>query len=232
MKNVKIILLMLVALLLSGCSVKYDLYINSDLTVNENITALENSNSLKTKTGMEPKAAANSLFDLYKIDKVNYTKSTVESNNTISTKTSTSFKSLSDYEDYFKSDIIKEVNITEKDNLVTLEYKQDVPLTDYSSRSLIYDNIKVNINVPFKVTENNADEVDGNTYTWNIEKDGNLKDIKITFNKNETVNSRKFNFGFFEIDIKYSVALAVSFAIILLVIITYVYIKNKKNNRI
>lgn len=231
MKNKKIILLILVMLLFSGCSVNYDLYVNSDLTVNEKVTAYEGADSLKTKTGQEAKAAANTFYDLYKIDGVNYSFSTVENNGLVTSITTTSFKSLEDYEEYFKSDIVKEVNITKKDSNITIEYKQNVPLNDYSSRSLIYDDITVNLNIPFKVTKHNADSVKGNTYTWNINKDGKLKDIKITFNKDETSTSRVFDFGFFKINVKYSVLLVSGLVLVLLIIIGIVYIRNKKNNR-
>ena len=231
MKNKKIILLILVMLLFSGCSVNYDLYVNSDLTVNERVTAYEGADSLKTKTGQEAKAAANTFYDLYKIDGVNYSFSTVENNGLVTSITTTSFKSLEDYEEYFKSDIVKEVNITKKDSNITIEYKQNVPLNDYSSRSLIYDDITVNLNIPFKVTKHNADSVKGNTYTWNINKDGKLKDIKITFNKDETSTSRVFDFGFFKINVKYSVLLVSGLVLVLLIIIGIVYIRNKKNNR-
>ena len=231
MKNKKIILLILVMLLFSGCSVNYNLYINGDLTVNEKVTAQGSSYSLKTMTGQEPKAAANSLYDLYKIDGVKYSFSIYEDNGDIKSIATTSYKSLEDYEDKFTSDIAKEVNITRDGDLITLEIKQDVPLDNYASRSLIYDSISVNIDVPFKVTKHNADSVNGNTYTWNITKDGKLKNIKITFNEKETKVSKKINFGFFEINVKYSAVFAIAFAAIILLIVIIVYIKNKKNNR-
>lgn len=232
MKNKKIILLILVMLVFSGCSVKYNLNINEDLSVNEKIIASENTTSLKIKTGQEPKVAANSLYDSYKIKGVKYNISTTSNNRETTSNVSTSFKSLDDYVDYFESDIIKEVNITEKDGYITLEYKQDVPLTEYSSRSLVYDSIEVNLIIPFKVTENNADKVNGNTYTWNIKKDGKLKDIKITFNKNETNSSKKINFfGFFEINVKYSVLFICGIVLLIILILLVVYTKNKKNNR-
>ena len=232
MKKRVIILLILVIFFVSGCSVNYNLSINEDLSVNENITASEGSNSLKTKTGQDPKVAANSLYELYKIEGINYNISTTSDDSITTSNVSTSFNSLEEYEDYFKSDIIKEVNITKKNSYITLEYKQDVALTEYASRSLIYDSIEVNIEVPFKVTEHNADAVKGNTYTWNIKKDGELKDIKITFNKDQTDISRKINFlGFFEINVKYSILLVLGLVVIVLAIVGFVYMNNKKNNR-
>jgi len=231
MKNKKIILLILVTLLFSGCSVKYNLYINNDLSVNEKVTATENTNSLRIKTGETPKLAANSLFDLYKIDGVNYSFSTTEKETSTTGMASTSFNSLEEYEEYFTSDIIKEVNISKKDSYITLEFKQDVALSEYASRSLIYDDIEINIEIPFKVTENNADSIDGNVYTWKITKDGKLKDIKVTFNTNETKSSRVFDLGFFKINVKYSVLLGVGIVLVILIMVLIVYLNNKKNNK-
>ena len=231
MKKNKIILLILVTLLFSGCSVRYNLTINEDLSVSEKVTASENSNALKMKTNEQPKNAANSLYESYKVEGVKYTFSAVEKSGSTTGYTTATFKSLEEYEDKFKSDIIKNANISKKDNLVTLEFKQDVPLSEYSSKSLVYDSITASITVPYKVTENNADEVKGNTYTWYIKKDGKLKNIKITFNTKETEDSKVFNFGFFEININYSVLLAVGFAVIIIVIVLMVYSKNKKNNK-
>ena len=232
MKKTKIILLILVMLLFSGCTVNYNLYINDDLTVNEKITAVEDSSELKTLTGQDPKVAANSIYDYYKIDGVKYNTSTISDDFQTTSTVSTSFNSLEDYEDYFTSDIVKEVNITKKGSLITLEYKQDTPLSSYSSQSLLYDNVQVSIEVPFKVTEHNADEINGNTYIWIIKKDDELKNIKITFNKDETETSKRINvLGFFEINVKYSILFILGFIVIILAIVLVVYKQNKKNNR-
>jgi hypothetical protein len=230
MKNKKFILLILVIILFSGCSVEYNLTVNEDLTVNEKVVASESKNVLKTRTGQDPKTAANSLYEYYKNDGVKYKFSTVVGDADTKSYATTSYKSLEDYENRFKSDIVKEANITKKDSYITIEYKQDVPLDDYASRSLIYDRIAVNIDVPFKVTKNNADSVKGNTYTWNIEKNGELKDIKITFNTKETNTSRRFDLGFLEINVSYTFLLIAGIAVIVLIIVLIVYSRNKKNN--
>ena len=230
MKNKKFILLILVIILFSGCSVEYNLTVNEDLTVNEKVVASESKNVLKTRTVQDPKTAANSLYEYYKNDGVKYKFSTVVGDADTKSYATTSYKSLEDYANRFKSDIVKEANITKKDSYITIEYKQDVPLSDFASKSLIYDSISVNIDVPFKVTEHNADSVKGNTYTWNIEKNGELKDIKITFNTKETNTSRRFDLGFLEINVSYTFLLIAGIAVIVLIIVLIVYSRNKKNN--
>ena len=191
MKKIKIILLMLVVILFSGCTVNYDLYINNDLSVNETVTASDGVKTFKLRTRQDPQVAANSFFEMYKNENNEYSFSTIEEDDIIKSTASTSFDSLEDYEKYFKTDIIEKVNITQKNNEITLEYNQNTQLSDNSSKSLIYDNIKVSIYVPFKVTYHNADLVEGNTYIWNIEKDGKLKNIKIDENDNQAYMSRE-----------------------------------------
>ncbi len=228
----KIFLLILVTILLSGCSVKYNLYINEDLSVNETVVAYEEINLFKVKTGQNAKVAANSLFQANKIKDKEYTFTTIEDDNIVESTASISFDSLEEYRNYFKTDLIKEVNITEKDNIVTLEYEQDVKLTDESSKSLPYESIEIRIYVPYMVTETNAERVEGKTYIWTIKKEQDLKDIKISFNKSETDTSKKFNFGLFEVNIKYSVIMISGIITVGLLIVLIVYINNKKNNRI
>lgn len=232
MKKIKIILLMLVVILFSGCTVNYDLYINNDLSVNEKIIASDSAKNIKMKTRQEPKVAADSLFKIYKNENVNYSFSTIEDEYTITSTAIAAYDTLDEYKNKFKSNIVKEVIMTKKDNIITLEFNQDEPISSNSSKSLVYDEIKVNINVPFTVTDNNADEINGNTYTWNIKKDQKLKKIKISFNTKETKTSKIFNFGFLQVNVKYYVLVILGFAILIGLIILIVYLNNKKNNRI
>ena len=232
MKNRKIFLLILVAFLLSGCSIKYDLYINNDLSVNEKVTATEKIKTLKMNTKQDPFVAANSLYTARKKDNINYNFSTYEKDDNIIGIASASFDSLEEYENYFTSDVIKNVNITKKDGYVTLEFNQDVELSDDSSRSLPYNSIEVSINVPFLVTDTNADRMQGDQYIWDIVKDGELKKIKITFNTNETKESKKFDLGLFQVNVKYSVLVIAGFALVISAIVLIVYLNNKKNNKI
>ena len=105
MKNKKFILLILVIILFSGCSVEYNLTVNEDLTVNEKVVASESKNVLKTRTGQDPKTAANSLYEYYKNDGVKYKFSTVVGDADTKSYATTSYKSLEDYANRFKSDI-------------------------------------------------------------------------------------------------------------------------------
>ena len=228
----KLLLLMLVTILFSGCSVKYNLRINEDLSVNEEVEASEGLHLFKVKTGQDSKVAANSLFQSYKKNNIDYTFTTVEDNGIIKSTASTSFSSLDEYVNYFQSDVVKEVNMTKKGNNITLEFKQDEILTDESSRSLPYDSVRVSIYVPFRVTSTNAERVEGNYYIWEINKEEKAQTLKITFNPKETDTTKKVKFGIFEVNIRYSVLMISGILGIGLLIVAIVYFNNKKNNRI
>ena len=59
------------------------------------------------------------------------------------------------------------------------EYDFDYALYYCFDKYSIIDDVNINVTTGYKVLENNADKVDGNTYTWNITK-SNKKGIKLT----------------------------------------------------
>ena len=66
MKKIKIFMFLFSILLLSGCSVEYDLTLNDDLTVNEKVVATEKTKRMESYTRQKDKQAVNYLFDMYK----------------------------------------------------------------------------------------------------------------------------------------------------------------------
>ena len=103
-------------------------------------------------------------------------------------------------------------------------------LSSDTNYSLLYDDITVNITIPFEVTSNNADKVNGNTYTWNIKKDSDYKTIEFSYkegNKKDEVNINVNNETY---NIHYGVIIVIGFVIIIGSIVLFVYINNKKNN--
>lgn len=229
MKRIKKVFLLLIIFLFSGCSLTYDLIIDPDLSVTEEISATEDEYVLWTNTGMKTDKAVPHLYEIFKRDGVDSYLSTKTLKNDVIVNTSLSHKNLESYRDNFTSDVIKEVNVKKNGNLITLIYNQQEELSD-KANSLIYDDITINITLPFKVTEHNADKVTRNTYTWNIKKNEELKNIKITFDKSKQDGSRELSVGFFKINVKYSVLLLVGIVLVILSIVVVVFINNKKNN--
>ena len=108
--------------------------------------------------------------------------------------------------------------------------KQKTKLTNDSNYSLIYDDVHIKIKIPYKVIENNADEVIGDTYIWNLSKNDDLKTVKISYldnNKNNNMNIKINNKIY---SISYYITIIGLLALIIIFIIIIVYRKNKKNN--
>ena len=91
-----------------------------------------------------------------------------------------------------KSDVFDNVNVTKDGNIITFSAEQKELLSSDTNYSLLYDDITVNITIPFEVISNNADKVNGNTYTWNIKKDSDYKTIEFSYKECEPGSSPSF----------------------------------------
>ena len=230
MKKLRLFITILILLVLSGCSVEYNLTINEDYTINETVIASEETNRMESLTRLKGKQAISYLYDMYKRDdkdvELDYRN---ESKYTYVTAY-TSHDNINEYSDNFTSDVFNKAIVEKKDNVTTLTLNQSQKLSNDDSYALVYDDIKINITIPFKVTQNNADSVNGNVYTWNIKKGKDLKTIKVSYeegSKKNNVNVKTKNKTY---NIKYSVIIIGILIFVIVFIILFVYIKNKKNN--
>lgn len=232
MKNIKKIIFFSFILFLTGCSVNYKLTINKDSTINEKVVAKENTNRMKSKTNLDEKQSVTFLTNIYNRNKSDFKTSTKSDGYNTEVTAFLSYDSIEKYRDNFSTDIIKKVKVNRDGDIVTLTAKQSVKLDSNASRSLIYDDITVQIEVPFVVIDNNADQVNGNTYTWYIKKDKDIKTIRIKYKDKEIKNSIKINVKNKDINIKYEVIFSVVIVLSLGLIFIILNHKNKKNNRI
>jgi len=230
MKYIKIILFICLIFALTGCSVEYTVNINEDKSISEKVVASEKTNKLEAITRQKGDGAVEYIYQMYKRKNDDVELTTINSNEVTSTTASVSYKNIETYASNFSNDIFDQPIITKKDNKVTFILNQTEPLSNESSYSHIYDDITIKINVPFKVKDNNADEVSGNYYIWNIKKDSTLKTIKLVYdegnlknNLNIKISDRTFNISYLYIGIG-------SIVLILLIIVLIVIHNNKKNN--
>lgn len=230
MKKIKIFLFICTIFFLSGCSIEYDLTINNDLTVNEKVVATEKTKRMESLTKQKGKQAVNYLFNMFKRDDEDITITSMEDEyNTIATAI-TSHDDISDYSSKFTSDVFEKVNVTKEDNVVSFSAEQTKSLSNDSSYSLLYDDITVNLVIPFEVVSNNADKVNGNKYTWNISKKSDLKTISFSYKEGSKTDSINININDETYNINYWLIIGISFFVIISLIVIFVIIKNKKNN--
>ena len=229
MKKLKIFIFLCLVLLLSGCSVEYDLTLNDDFTVSEKVVATEKTKRMEALTKQKGKQAVNYLYNMFKRNGEDITLTSREDDYNTYATAIISHEDINDYASKFSSDVFNNVNVTKDGNIITFSTEQKELLSSDTNYSLLYDDITVNITIPFEVISN-ADKVNDNTYTWNIKKDSDYKTIEFSYkegNKKDEVNINVNNETY---NIHYGVIIVIGFVIIIGSIVLFIYIKNKKNN--
>lgn len=231
MKYLKKILFVFIIFMLSGCSVEYNLYVNEDKTVSEKVYAEEKTNKLESLTRTKGDQAITYIYNMYKREGEDINLSNQSSKDTTKVLATTYHNNIEEYTSKFTSDVVKKANVTKSDSVVTLLLNQNQKLDSDESYSLIYDSIKVNINIPFKVLEHNADAVSGNTYTWNINRNSDLKNIKISYDEEKIRNKTSIKINDKTFNINYGIIAGSVIIVLVLLISLFVYINNKKHNK-
>lgn len=215
MKKIKYILLILIVFILTGCSGDYNLTFNKDLSINEELNILIDNNDNTYERTLDLLKKAEIDPDKYEImidkDKVKI----------VYKETYTSFENY-----YLNSKLYRSLfeNIEyEKDNTgMSINTKSRFKLNDKNNQSIInaydIDNFKINLSIPFNVTENNADSIKDNTYTWNLNNSDTYKEINLKYDyRNDRVPS---------------IVLISTIVIISVGIILYIIIYLSRNRRI
>lgn len=225
----KKIILVFIVLLLSGCSLDYELEVNKDLSLIETINIIEPKSNISAY-----------LFDVegYVNENVEYFSSQQEnnryniyngSNETRAIGTATAnYKNFDDYCEIntLKDNFFSHCEIDEQGSIITINLVSALSNDYFLSTDMVealFSNAYFKIVVPYKVTYNNADSVDleKSIYTWKYTADNHLKDISITFDTayeaQNPVNYSMYILG----------------GIILVVIISgiYIYYKYKQNSK-
>ena len=107
-------------------------------------------------------------------------------------------------------------------NTITLSTDSDGIL--YFDDYPMLEEVTVNIKTDYLVEDNNADKVDGNTYTWVFDRDSK-KSINMVIDAAETlkeIDSRKTN----------NTIIIISIVLVIAVILLFLLVKYKKNNKI
>ena len=185
MKKIKVLFLLLVLVLITGCSGTYNLKIDKDLSVKEELNVvLENE-----ATSFEE---FNSLLKNNKIDSNDYILVTQGDNLNLSY--SHEYNSIEEY--LLESKVYKQLfdNIsydTDRKDF-TLEAKNifnlDNPNMNNSKNVKL---LQINVTTPLYVIDENSDSISENTYSWTIDNKTKEKDLYIEF----SVDDRKLNTG-------------------------------------
>ncbi|MEG2457530.1 MAG: hypothetical protein RSB41_01400 [Bacilli bacterium] len=228
MNKIKLLLLPLFLILLSGCSINYELNINKDNTVKESITPTVELSTIKVyyNTALEFFDAqykkyieSSSLYEGYK-----YTQKE-------STQTSSTYefsKTYNDIKEYLNSPSIKEI-------YQTVEYKEtekglEVKLTDFNDvfinvsqdpTNKLKEPINIVIKSDYILKNTNAslrDKTKG-IYTWKIDSKTEYPSIEFTVTNKQNIVSTYFNY------------ILISIIVIIVLVITFLGINILEKSR-
>ena len=175
MKKIKVLIIFLLIIIVSGCSANYNIKI-SDGKVEENLTLIETDKSKLEKTddsGLTLKEIMDSL-----LEEDEYVKST-STTELIDEKDRYGIKYNNSYE---LNDIVSNTLISQCYNNPIVKIENNVLTIDSGTDFTCFDNyeefesMEVTIDTDYEVLSNNASKTKGNKYTWKIER---LNDTRI-----------------------------------------------------
>ena len=232
MNKKKVILLIVIICLLTGCNVKETIIINKDLSVNEEVNMSGTKAFFDNRYKMLPKNVVKNILKSYDREKLLnnnnylYEQSILGKYPSIIAKKEYSNIDIFTKTTIFKDQYFKTFNTFEEDNLITINAKDYVKYEQGDLERYPIANCEIDIKLPFQVVDSNADKYNArtNTYIWYINEKTNDKEINIKFNKNKIY---VYN---------YSLYITIGILIIIIIIgigfIIKIINKNKKINEI
>lgn len=178
-RTFKKIFLLLLIIILTGCSGNYNLTINKDMSIDEELyLTIDNKEGLYQKTV--------NIFHENNIPRDNYNVSIKSDEIEITYKEK--FSSIEQYllESKVYHQMFDNIEYNKSGSYIDLYVNEIINLkNDYTvengSNLLDFEVIQLNINNPFEVNFSNADIVNENTYTWTITKNDINKKLQMQF---------------------------------------------------
>ena len=178
MKKIRIIVLFLFVIMLTGCKGEYNLIINKDLSLSENVKL-----SIDNKDGIYEKTMK--LFEDNNIDDSMYNVTQTEEYVNIQYKED--FRNFEDYfiNSKFYSRLFTDENYNKDNKSISYSSITNLKLDDSDNsdlnNSFNITDLKIKVDIPFSIKNNNADKVEKNSLTWILKKNDSNKRINFTF---------------------------------------------------
>ncbi len=231
-KIIKLGIISIIILVLTGCEVSYNISIDNNLKVSEVLIGLENNVVLEENGETKQKQVKYIIDTLDQIGELfSYTKVPIYNTNTSGVSVKRDFNNIADFNT--NSTIAKEVFTRFK---VTTNNKQTRinAVANYLSQTTASGTININtinIQVPYAVINNNADSIDkkDHIYTWKLSADNAIKTINITY---ATDKDYAANNTIAKIINNQNIFLALIAIILIAVGVIWIIVQNKNNNKI
>lgn len=179
-KRLKIFIISILLILVTGCSGNYNLKINDDMSINEELyLTIDNSNNAYTKTLK--------IFKENNIPEKDY--EVVLSDNNVRITYNKKYNSIEEYllDSKVYHELIDEIQFNKSNDYIDLYVNQKLKLSNDNviktngTNLTDLDVLQINIENPFDVNFSNAEIVNDNVYTWIIKKGDIEKKIQMQF---------------------------------------------------
>ena len=218
-KKLKIFIIGILLILVTGCSGNYNLKINDDMSINEELyLTIDNSNNAYTKTLK--------IFKENNIPEDDY--EVVLSDNNVRITYNKKYDSIEEYllNSKVYHELIDEIQFNKSNNYIDLYVNQKLKVSNdngikMNGTNLVdLDVLQINIENPFDVNFSNAEIVNDNVYTWSIKKGDTEKKIQMQFKPSLNIFPYK------------QVAVLSTVIVCILIIIFTIYGRYKKRQKI
>lgn len=211
----KIISLILAILLLTGCSAKYDITFTDD-KIKDEIRVYTDSDTVNNATQSTINSFSNKILE-WERGHDHYTREVYTDNG----MTGYLYKYDFNYDEYDAMSQIRkcyeDFELTYNDSEIILKTSNKFLCQNYYKDVT---DLTITINTDKVITSSNADEINGNTHTWKINKTNyNNKPLEIRINRQETYKPKVEN----------PLNLTQILIIILFILLIIVYIINRKS---
>lgn len=217
----KKLLILLLLFFITGCKVNYKLDITKDLKVKEELSPSETIEYFdKEYEYYEREDAIDALYRVFK-DRISVKYDYVHNKNETGIIATHDYKSLKNYlkENNLYKQFFENIDYIEKGSIITIKSTGDFyKYTCQDNTKFIIEDFELQIKIPFKVIENNADEVKGNTYIWRINSKTEDKKIVLKFDSS-ILNANK-----------YDLLIIISLVVIIVLAVLFVRYKVKSSN--
>ena len=238
------IIIVILCLLLTGCKIDYSLKITNDNKFVESAdlaqyfpggsTAKDELGETTFDFGADLRADAYSYLN--KLGYSNYKMTDIVSKNYEGVRVSRKYDGPTSYNyNLLIKYIYDDFSVDVDNNIVTINAKglnRSKVEERYEMLGMVIEDSTINVELPYKVIENNADSVDKtkNIYTWYIDKDTKEKEILLKYNSNDVYALNMKTIG---TKVNMTVVYLVIIFLVLVVIgyFMYVYVKKVYENR-
>ena len=178
-KKLKIFIIGILLILVTGCSGNYNLKINDDMSIDEELyLTIDNTNNAYTKTLK--------IFKENNIPEKDY--EVVLSDNKVRITYNKKYDSMEEYilDSKVYHELIDEIQFNKSNDYIDLYVNQKLKLSNDSIKTngtnlVDLDVLQINIENPFDVNFSNAEIVNDNVYTWTIKKGDIEKKFQMQF---------------------------------------------------